>query len=93
MRKHHVINGAIAMIIAMIVSIATFAVVTGPLNASAAGKATNACFNWNTGHVFLRSSCNSKTEKRVLLNASGLLGATGPRGFSNFELAQQNGFT
>lgn len=90
MKRHHVINGSLAAIIAAIVSLTTWFVVIPGLNQSNAATAgTYACFKSSTGHVYLRSTCKTG-EKRILINGTGLQGS---RGYSNFELAQQNGYT
>lgn len=89
MRRHHLISGSIAATVAIIVSLSSWLVVSSGVTATdAATKGTYACFKSSTGQVFLRSTCKTG-EKRILINGSGLQGA---RGYSNFELAQQNGF-
>ncbi|MEY4436852.1 MAG: hypothetical protein RL100_316 [Actinomycetota bacterium] len=89
-QKHHVINGSIAAVVAVAVSLAAWLVVhSGIASSSAASAGTYACFKNASGQVYLREKCKSG-EKRVLINGTGLQGA---RGYSNFELAQQNGFT
>ena len=89
MHKHHVLTGGIAATIAAIVSVTAWLVVDSNLAASnAASAGTYACFKAKTGQVFLRTKC-ATGEKRVLINTSGF---QGERGYSNFELAQQNGF-
>lgn len=90
MKKHHVINGSLAALIAAIVSLTTwFVVIPGLAQSNAASAGTYACFKSSSGQVYLRSTCKPG-EKRVLINGTGLQGA---RGYSNFELAQQNGYT
>lgn len=90
MKKHHVINGSLAALIAAIVSLTTWLVVIpGLAQSTAATAGTYACFKSSSGQVYLRSTCKSG-EKRVLINGTGLQGS---RGYSNFELAQQNGYT
>ena len=90
MHKHHVLTGGIAATIAAIVSVTAWLVVDSNLAASnAASAGTYACFKAKTGQVFLRTKC-ATGEKRVLINTSGV---QGERGYSNFELAQQNGFS
>lgn len=90
MKKHHIINGSLAALIAAIISLTTwFVVIPGLASSNAATAGTYACFKSSTGHVYLRSSCKTG-EKRILINGTGLQGA---RGYSNFELAQQNGYT
>lgn len=90
MKKHHVINGSLAALIAAIVSLTTWLVVIpGLAQSNAATAGTYACFKSSSGQVYLRSTCKSG-EKRVLINGTGLQGS---RGYSNFELAQQNGYT
>lgn len=90
MKKHHVINGSLAALIAAIVSLTTWLVVIpGLAQSNAATAGTFACFKSSSGQVYLRSTCKSG-EKRVLINGTGLQGS---RGYSNFELAQQNGYT
>lgn len=89
MRKHHLINGSIAATVAIIVSLASWLVVhSGISTSNAASAGTYACFKYSTGQVYLRTTCKTG-EKRVLINGTGLQGA---RGYSNFELAQQNGY-
>lgn len=89
MRKHHVISGSIAATVAIIVSLSAWLVVTsGVVSTNAAPAGTYACFKNSTGQVYLRTTCKTG-EKRVLINGTGLQGA---RGYSNFELAQQNGY-
>lgn len=89
-QKHHVINGSIAAIVAIAVSLAAWLVVhSGIASSSAASAGTYACFKNSSGQVYLREKCKAG-EKRVFINGTGLQGA---RGYSNFELAQQNGFT
>lgn len=90
MKKHHVINGSLAALVAAIVSLTTWLVVIpGFSQSNAASPGTYACFKSSSGQVYLRSTCKTG-EKRVLINGTGLQGS---RGYSNFELAQQNGFT
>ena len=90
MKKHHVINGSLAALIAAIVSLTTwFVVIPGLAQSNAATAGTYACFKGSSGQVYLRSTCKTG-EKRVLINGTGLQGM---RGYSNFELAQQNGYT
>lgn len=90
MKKHHVINGSLAALIAAIVSLTTwFVVIPGLSQSNAATSGTYACFKGSSGQVYLRSTCKTG-EKRVLINGTGLQGS---RGYSNFELAQQNGYT
>ena len=90
MRRHHVINGSIAATVAIIVSLTAWLVVhSGIASTNAASAGTYACFKSATGQVYLRATCKAN-EKRVLINGTGLQGS---RGYSNFELAQQNGFT
>ena len=90
MKKHHVINGSLAALIAAIVSLTTwFVVIPGLAQSNAATAGTYACFKGSSGQVYLRSTCKTG-EKRVLINGTGLQGS---RGYSNFELAQQNGYT
>lgn len=90
MKKHHVINGSLAALIAAIVSLTTWLVVIpGLAQSNAATAGTYACFKGSSGQVYLRSTCKTG-EKRVLINGTGLQGS---RGYSNFELAQQNGYT
>lgn len=89
MRKHHVINSSISAVVAIIVSLSAWLVVhSGTASSDAATAGTYACFKYNTGQVFLRSKCKTG-ERRVLINGTGLQGS---RGYSNYELAQQNGF-
>lgn len=89
-QKHHFINGSIAAVVAVAVSLAAWLVVHSGIAASSATSAgTYACFKNSSGQVYLREKCKSG-EKRVLINGTGLQGA---RGYSNYELAQQNGFT
>ncbi len=90
MKKHHVINSSLAALVAAIVSLtAWFVVIPGFASSNAASAGTYACFKNSSGQVYLREKCKTG-EKRVLINGTGLQGA---RGFSNYELAQQNGFT
>lgn len=90
MRRHHVINSSISAVVAIIVSLAAWLVVhSGIASSDAASAGTYACFKNTTGQVYLRSKCKTG-EKRVLINGTGLQGS---RGYSNFELAQQNGYT
>ncbi len=90
MKKHHVINGSVAALIAAIVSLtAWFVVIPGFASSNAASAGTYACFKNSSGQVYLRTACKTG-EKRVLINGAGLQGS---RGYSNFELAQQNGYT
>lgn len=89
-QKHHVLHGTISATVAVVVSLAAWLVVhSGIASSSAASAGTYACFKGSSGQVFLRTSCKTG-EKRVLINGTGLQGA---RGYSNFELAQQNGFS
>lgn len=89
-QKHHVINGSIAAVVAVTVSVTAWLVVhSGIASSNAASAGTYACFKNSSGQVYLRDKCKTG-EKRVLINGTGLQGA---RGYSNYELAQQNGFT
>lgn len=89
-QRHHLINGSIAAVVAVTVSLTAWLVVhSGIASSNAASAGTYACFKNSSGQVYLREKCKS-AEKRVLINGTGLQGA---RGYSNFELAQQNGFT
>lgn len=89
-QKHHVVHGSISALVAIAVTLAAWLVVHSGIAASnAASSGTYACFKNSTGQVYLRTKCKTG-EKRVLINGTGLQGA---RGYSNFELAQQNGFT
>jgi len=89
-QKHHVINSSIAAAVAVVVSVSAWTVIFGAISSSdASSPGTYACFKNSSGQVYLRTTCKTG-EKRVLINGSGLQGA---RGYSNFELAQQNGFT
>jgi hypothetical protein len=89
-KKHHVINSSIAAAVSVVVSVSAWILVHGTISSSDAATAgTYACFKNSSGQVYLRSSCKAG-EKRVLINGTGLQGA---RGYSNFELAQQNGYT
>lgn len=89
-KKHHVINSSIAAAVSVVVSLSAWILVHGTISSSdAASPGTYACFKSSSGQVYLRSTCKTG-EKRVLINGTGLQGA---RGYSNFELAQQNGYT
>jgi hypothetical protein len=89
-KKHHVINSSIAAAVSVVVSLSAWILVHGTISASdAASAGTYACFKSSSGQVYLRSTCKAG-EKRVLINGTGLQGA---RGYSNFELAQQNGYS
>ena len=88
-KKHHVINSSISAAVAIVISLSSWLVVhSGIASSSAASAGTYACFKSSSGQVYLRSTCKTG-EKRVLINGTGLQGA---RGYSNFELAQQNGY-
>lgn len=75
--------------VAIIVSVVAWGVIhfSGVGNAASPGVA--ACFKSSTGQVFLNRACKPG-ERRILINGAGTIGA---RGYSNYELAQQNGFT
>lgn len=89
-QKHHVVHASISGIVAIIVSLTAWLVVhSGIASSNAASAGTYACFKNTTGQVYLRTKCKTG-EKRVLINGTGLQGS---RGYSNYELAQQNGFT
>ena len=90
--RHHLINGSVALVVALIVSVASWMVVEGNIESIAAGASRTACFEAKTGHVYLRTICK-KTETKLVINSAGANGTQGLQGQSAFDLAVANGFT
>jgi hypothetical protein len=90
--RHHLINGSVALVVALVVSIASWMVVEGNVESIAAGASRTACFEAKTGHVYLRTICK-KTETKLVINSAGANGTQGLQGQSAFDLAVANGFT
>ncbi len=90
--KHHIINGSVALAVALIVSVTTWLVVEPNLESIAAGSSRTACFEKKTGHVYLRTICKS-TETKLVINSAGANGAQGLQGQSAYALAAEYGFT
>lgn len=92
--KHHVINGSVALVVAVIVSVASFLVLEGRVASFAASSPRTACFIPSTGHVYLRTTCK-KGETKVVINSTGARGPQGlpgPQGQSAFDVAAEYGF-